>query len=244
MKYFSVIAMTTTISAQFRSIRSTEDGLEEGARKLPAIKGMLGELMGITDAEVAIRIKNYGCFCFIDNDKTAAHKYRQHAEPLDELDTLCKKLFKSERCLQTDHNDGAYTKSCDAYDGFTWHIDATSGEITCGNADPAKRLRDGDDDPNNCEMALCETEKAFAIEVEALLNSGTFTANPEYKSMGDLVYDGYCGAERGADKVGGDGEKDTKPIMSCCGDGLERQTFNGLFDECCADGSVRAIGSC
>lgn len=231
----------------------TQDPLQENqqasfqsGRKLPQVKGMLNNITEYTLEETADIVKNYGCFCYVTGDRLPGARYNAHAKPVDELDQLCKKLSRAERCLAIDSDNGKYIegKDCEISSGYHWFVDRSTGqdEITCGFENQHRRDKHLQDSGKNCRMELCNLEKAFAIEVKKLLENKNFVNNPDYFKMSQEKYNDNC---KPSHPGNGDGEHSSfLPSLACCGTGLHRKSYNSISYDCCDDGSIRPYGLC
>jgi len=168
---------------------------------------------------VSKRLQNYACHCFPGNNRVAGG-----AGPAqDGIDNLCKKLSRCHKCIEGDYGISAFNAEWDADLGkYRWSADL-NGDITCAaNTEQFKR-------------DLCECDAAFATAmgaqwVDAEWDNGMWGNR---KNTGyTMDYDNVC--------VGSQGQTQTE----CCGAYPDRQPFQALSHECCADGSVATVGSC
>lgn len=235
-------------------------------RRLQDVKTMVSNMTEMTLGEIGSFIKNYGCFCYGSGGnkgsngvhKIPGQRFNHAATPVDELDALCKRHFKAQKCLEIDSENGLYADSvgkegssghCDLSSGYTWHVDENQN-VVCGNKSLKKRKKEGDDEPNNCKMELCNLEKSFAIQVKNLLNSPDFQKNGDFYKMTPEQYNQACGEPKIA-RANKNNYKDhpkekikAKDFFACCGSGIERRSYSLLVEECCDDGEVKMIGMC
>jgi len=167
---------------------------------------------------VSKKLQNYACHCFPDNMRMAGG-----AGPAqDGIDSLCKKLARCHKCISDDYGISATTAEWDADVGkYRWSADL-NGDITCAaNNDQYKK-------------DLCECDAAFATAMGAQWNDAdwdvTMWANRKNAAF-TLDTASTC-----VGSPGGDAE--------CCGSYPNRQPFQTMSHECCADNSVATIGSC
>jgi len=224
----------------------------QSGRKLPQIKGMLNNITDYTLEETADIVKNYGCFCYVTGDRIPGSRYNTHAKPVDELDSLCKKLSRAEKCLAIDSQNGKYIqgKDCEISSGYHWFVDRSDpgpsgeGEIKCGFENQSRRDKHLQDSGKNCRMELCNLEKSFALEVKKLLENKNFVNNPDYFKMSQEKYNQVC-VEPYKKPRNTDGEHSGfLPAMACCGSGLRRRSYSTISYDCCDDGSIRPYGMC
>jgi len=175
-------------------------------------------------------IKDYGCFCYSGGQKIVGSKFNYHGPGVDEVDNLCRELFFKQKCFALDTANGYYDQSvCETDNRFRWYMD-DDNELQCGDrTDPSYYTR------RPCKMNNCELEKAFVLKVAELYLSGSYVQNKDWKFMSDDDYKNSCQAN-------GNGGKSAE--LKCCGNGIERRTYNTLMKECCEDGSVKIIGNC
>lgn len=211
LSLFGLIAISSKVSADL-------------GRKLGQTRSMLAIKLGLSEADAKQLLKGYGCFCYTQGQTSVGPAHNFHGQPLDELDQLCKKLYKAEKCINIDSTNGMYPKGCDIMQG-TRFTDNGLGDVTC------------DDDQNKCKIAMCEIENDFSSKVAALVNSG-FVLNPAnlIDWNDEAGYRARCPAP-GINN--GSGPAD----MECCGQGLARTMYNPLITDCC-DGKTASPGSC
>lgn len=200
-----------------------------GFRKLNQAKDMLAIKMGITDKEAKVLLRGYGCYCYPQNNNYVGPANGFNGEPVDELDRLCKQLYRAQRCLEIDSNNGEYPKICTVDQAYAYHQD-NSGDIICGEENaPVKQ-----DTRKECKIDMCNLEKDFVAKVSDLFNSG-YSKNGAFDDMSETDYENTCTRLINA------GGSPTE--LACCGTGIDRRTFNGLVNQCCND-QVSSLGSC
>lgn len=251
-EHSQLVTQTPEVTTQQPSANTDQNQSEQATnpiqmgRKLPHIKQMMTNITTLTINDVAKIIKNYGCYCYIDGNRTPGHKFNQAAKPLDKLDQACRKLYRAEKCLEIDSINGIYNGACSMNDGYKWHMDENTNQITCGDESERKRDKHNQDLPNgelntktHCKMSLCHLEKSFALIVKDLLDQG-FVNNPDYYKMNDSEYFDKCVKDYQNRKIPGMGNG----AMACCGEGVNRRSYNAMNSDCCSDGSVRPFGMC
>jgi len=200
---------------------------KQGGRKLGQAKGILSIMLGISEPDAKSFLRNYGCYCYPLMAQKAGPAFNYNGDPVDELDDLCKKLYRAQKCIDIDVADGVYETACDVEQGYGFF--QKDGDIVCG----AEENQDKDEKVA-CRINMCELEKDFASKVAALVNSG-FTHTESYKNMNEAQYQATC--QKTKNNSGSETE------LSCCGEGIARRTYNTITSECC-DNRVESLGSC
>lgn len=208
----------------------SDGGIQDGGRKLNQAKDMLAVVHNVSDREAKNLLRNYGCFCYPQGQNFVGPTNGFNGEPVDELDRLCKQLFRAQRCLQIDSDNGEYPKQCNNDMAYAFHQDANTGDVVCGeeNATAKQSTR------KDCKIDMCELEKDFVSKVSDLFNNG-FVKNAAYENMGQSDYEATC-----ARNSAGGG---TQSELACCGAGIERRTYNSVVNMCC-NNEVSSLGSC
>lgn len=220
MKFFTLSACASVALA-------ATTGTSELGRKLGQTKDILSHYLDMESTEAKNFIRNYGCYCYPLLSATAGPAFNFNGEPLDELDDLCKKLWRAQKCIEIDSENGTYEKGCALNQSYATHLNEKD-EVVCGtkdNQENAEKL--------SCRFNMCELEKDFAAKVAVLVKSG-YQRNMAYKNMNEGEYRNTC------QRVAGSG---TETELACCGTGLQRKTYNTLTSTCCDD-RVESFGSC
>jgi len=176
------------------------------ARKLPQIKQMVTHMTDLTLGQVSKIIRNYGCYCYVGKSKLPGTiSGKGNIKPLDPLDEACRDLWRAEKCLAVDSENGVYgeKRHCSMKSGYKWHLDEANS-IKCGDEDPEireKKRQDGgkNGDEANCKMDLCELEKSFAIRVKKIFDNG-FEKNNDFYKMSESDYNEKCSPPEKSDK--------------------------------------------
>lgn len=219
--YYSITAaLVATTSAKPEKV---------GGRKLGQTKDILSILTGQSSQATKNFLRNYGCYCYPLMSQKAGPAFNYNGDPVDELDDLCKKLYRAQKCIEIDSSEGLYENECSIDQGFGFYQD-DNGEIVCG-AEENQSEKDG---KYACRVNMCELEKDFAGKVQALMNSG-YTQNNSYKNMDEADYQNTC--VKTPNGSGADVE------LSCCGVGIQRRTYNTITSTCC-DNRVESLGAC
>lgn len=191
--------------------------------------GIMDMIYGVVNTSysrkvLATMVENYGCHCFIDNSRIPGGK----GPPVDQQDSLCRKLSQCHSCVSLDYQN--HKKKCDPDVGnYRYTIDGTLKTISCDdqkNKDPCKRN-------------ACECDRNFALEFAKIWDDSTynryFWKNKFNIKAGTPTFDmdSTC-------QVTSFGS----PKNQCCGSYPERKPFNSVLYDCCADGSVKSVGSC
>jgi hypothetical protein len=215
-----------------------------GVRNLAMARSMLSEILtgntlnGEDPYKLANSlIKEYGCFCYPEGQKTVGSKFNYHGAAVDEVDELCRNLFFKQKCFPIDSENGFYDGiNCETDNRFRWYMDNDTNLPVCGDRqDPNYYAR------KPCKMNNCELEREFVIKVAELYQNG-YQANPDYKKMDDASYQAACPAVQGT-------PTGKSRDLQCCGTGNARRTYDSVIKECCLDTNgketgVKIIGNC
>ena len=240
MKFLTLLPLTL-VAAQDLQPDQDLDAIDEFqglGRNIKTTRDMLTvALNGLTGSDspayvAKILVKNYGCYCFTNGNKIVGSRFNYNGPAVDQLDNLCRNLYNKQKCLYLDAEEGLYNgQNCEATTKFEWYQDI-NGDIQCGNPnDPSYVWR------RPCKMNNCYLEREFVEGAVAWYTNSNFNMNTDYRNMNDSEYISTCG-------MGGQGGNGSHQELKCCGEGVERKTFNSLIKECCVDGSVAFIGSC
>lgn len=222
--YYSITAALIAVTSA-----RPEKSDKPGERKLGQTKDILSILTGQSTQETKNFLRNYGCYCYPLMAQKAGPAFNYNGDPVDELDDLCKKLYRAQKCIDIDNAEGNYETECTLDQGFGFYQD-NSGDIVCG----AEENQDERDGKYACRINMCELEKDFAGKVAALINSG-YAHKSEFRNMDEAEYQASC------PKVKNGSGADTE--LSCCGSGINRRTYNTITSDCC-DNRVESLGSC
>lgn len=212
-------------------LADSEEGLPGNAtRTLATAKGMLAFLTGDHYTDTRDFIKEYGCYCYPQAHKTVGPLYGYSGPALDPLDEACRQYFLASKCLAIDGAEGRLGKDfdCSADNRFQWYT--INDQIICGS-----ESKPGYHATRPCRNANCELEIEFVKVVADLYNSG-YEKTRAWSRPGTDEYQTMCppvpNANPGAN------------VLSCCGTGYARRTYNTLIKQCCQDGTTASIGSC
>lgn len=219
MKLFAT-CFTTTLMA-LTSAEETADG-----RKMGQTKSILAAILGMDESDAKALIKNYGCYCYPNNQNMVGPLSTTHynGPAIDDMDAACKALFRSQRCLQFDVANGSYAKACNVEEGFSYDVDSSSGTdvYSCSTSQSL------------CKQSMCEMELDFATNIAALV-AGGYAKDNSYFKMDNAEYAAACPTGMG-------GSGNGSP-MTCCGTGLNRKTYNPLIQMCCSE-TISSLGTC
>lgn len=215
-----------------------------GLRNLAMARSMLSEILtgrtknGEDPYNLANSlIKNYGCFCYPEGQKTVGSRFNFHGAAVDEVDELCRNLFFKNKCFPIDSDNGFYDGiNCEVDNRFRWYMDDATNLPVCGDRQDVNYYN-----RKPCKMNNCELEREFVIKVAELYENG-YQANPAYKKMSDADYQAACPATVGT-------PSGKARDLQCCGTGTSRRTYDSVIKECCVDGlgqetGVKIIGNC
>jgi hypothetical protein len=201
-----------------------------GGRKIGQTKDMLSVKLGISVEDAKDLVRSYGCYCYPHNQKNVgpSENHPYNGAPMDELDELCKKLYRAQKCVNLDSDAGKWTLPCTLDNAYQFYQD-NNGKVICENPN--------EKNPENkaCKVNMCELENDFTDKVVALFNSG-WQRNDDYFKWDENEYANRC---QKAPQVGNSQQSE----LACCGEGLQRKTFNSLVNQCC-DNEVQSIGAC
>jgi len=217
MKVISSIVLSTAAVHQVNAL----------GRKLGQTKDMLAHKLNMSDEDAKKLVRGYGCFCYALSSQTVGPHFNYNGDPVDELDALCKKLFRSQKCIALDNEAGLYDKECVIDNAYQWFTD-DNNNVICEEPNSTKK------NPNQCKINMCELENHFTDQVAALYNSG-FVQNDAYDRMDEDEYKNTCAHIPNKGKGGQD--------LACCGKGIERKTYNTVMNVCCND-ELASPGSC
>lgn len=201
---------------------------DAGPRKLGQTKDILAEYLGMSPADTKDLLKGYGCYCYVQDQNAVGPAFSYNGEPLDELDALCKKLYRAQKCIDLDATAGNWNKNCDIMDSFKIYEDGNGG-LTCEEPQGQDNT-----DRADCKLHMCYLELDFTGKIADLFNSGW-----DYQES----MKGWSASDYQANCVKQPSNTGSNTELSCCGEGLERKTFNTMVNQCCNE-EVTSIGSC
>lgn len=202
-----------------------------------------------------LRIFKYGCYCFPGNKaeygNVAMNNPRPRngytGPPLDELDALCYKLFKSEQCLEQKWQaDPVTAPYCNfthtASFNYKYSIDENKNTV-CGIGHFTNRKKQNylanNANTMSCKLDSCNLEDEFLNSfIDLVENQGFLDRfNRQHNMIHDDEYDSLC-VNPSRNNVGG-----PKQFDECCGVGLNRRFYNGAIHSCCNE-KVVPFGTC
>lgn len=225
MKFFALTAAYVAVANAAPS--SSENGVN--GRKLGQTRDMLAHYLDMDQNAAKNFMRNYGCYCYPLASQKVGPAFNYNAEPVDEMDHLCKKLWRAQKCIEIDSTNGVYEKACDVGQAYGMHLNEDTNELICGTEENQSQQ-----DKLSCRFNMCELEKDFATKVADLVKSG-YERNQAYKNMNEEEYRNTC------ERVAGSG---AETELACCGTGLKRKTYNTLTSQCCDGDRVESFGSC
>lgn len=173
-------------------------------------------------------------------------RFSYSGDPLDEFDSLCRDLWRSQKCLRWDFED--VDKSCDTTSDYSWYRDVSIGEeetvddldkrktleyqrqqLKCGEVDDNNQMSSprpstGTSGGNQCLKDNCNLELQFITKVMELINAGVKLNDDLH--MFDSTYKTKCfhpGMRMGAQKVN---------YNQCCGEGFTRRPYSEEYFSC------------
>ena len=145
---------------------------------------MLGKLLNSKFPNATMAwdyLTQYGCYCHQQGEKMPTSKLGYHGPALDELDELCKKSFRAQKCLKNE-----FEKEFDTSDStslkYFWYLDSTTNEIVCNNE---KFPTWADEKSNQFRVQNCEIQKEFVLEVIDLIENQGYEKKSAYQKLGN-----------------------------------------------------------
>lgn len=238
-----MVKIVATFAALLSVVAAQDSNPADGGRKFSALVEMvLSQITTTKDAgTVSKMIQNYGCHCFPNSDSAQDRIVGGLGQPVDDLDGQCRSLYRCKKCV-----DIEFPGACDADQG-KYKYTVTGATIDCSsNTEP-------------CKEAQCECDKDFAMQM------GTFWDDANHNvfywlnkkniatqaNAGNAVFDytATCvpsGANLTPDACCGNAFPSKIPYntgnRACCANSA--RTYNSVTEECCADGSIKAPGTC
>lgn len=179
---------------------------------------------------VSVKLQYYGCYCFIDENYGApaiGGLEGNKGDPIDAMDKLCLDLYRCHRCIYDfDHPADV----CSVESAYRSYFNDKNGEFTCLNKNSA------------CQKAQCECDKEFVHKIADLWTNRldtTWSYDKYYwkfrkNKMNTFSYKNTC-----VSKGGRNNNAD-----QCCGLPGNKRPYNSMNADCCADGTLAAIGTC
>jgi len=212
--------LTIATLALFHGAQANFESMDELVKLDPSMRD-IATILG-DDSMAAIR--NYGCWCFFDDD----HGQGKGA-PVDAVDAICKNLHMGYDCAMMDYAEATGNDDCVPWDvtynaGVSFGIGALVD--TCNNLNA-----------DLCAQYACMVEGAFVINIiGAFLNVGS--VNPSNLPQNGFDFRASCPVNSGSqtDERACCGilpfRYPYKPIdRQCCG----ASTYDPSMMDCCAD---------
>ena len=174
----------------------------------------------IDQAEISQKLQNYGCHCFQEMNDLV----RGQGPPVDELDNLCKKLFKCHQCVNKIDYPG---EGCEFTSSYKYQ---QVPELFC---EPVGTN-------TACQKEQCECDLKFAEELAELWVGDDWEFNNFYWKQRKNVKKNPTFDKEAVCYQSGSAEETDK----CCGQPGSRVPYNSDLRECCTDGKLRGFGAC
>lgn len=218
--------MKTIISSAIMALAtvSADDSID--GKKLQQTTDILSHILPSSSAIAKSNVFRHGCYCFSRPGALVGPRNGYHGPPKDELDALCRDLFRAQKCLPSDIAD------CDADRAYPFTKN-NDGSVSCG-PDPVQFPKWATKANNACKLSTCELELEFAEAVKALYDGGFDADAAGFSYIKDTDYDAVCPSNPTGIPP---------PALSCCGIGTKRKPFNTVTEQCCGDNIV-SPGSC
>ena len=237
MKFLGTFALFSFQSYQIlaQQEQGSSDIEDISGRKLNQIWNMLYHIEPSFNSEPDSRqfILKHGCYCHASGASPVGSRNGYHGAPLDELDALCRDLWRSQKCLNHEESD-ADDEKCPTTVAYAFEKngdkDNNDASIACGRASSDRWMNK---DEHQCDIKLCELEKEFAYKVKELIASG-FQRDPSISKIADAEYEQFCP---------NNGFAEQRENFACCGEGIGRKPFDPVTKQCCAD-RITEVGSC
>lgn len=148
----------------------------KGRRMPRAVKETAQQLRGkVTKLNDYIKGKNtweylfrYGCYCFPQLASVVQPSFGYAGKPVDQLDELCMKLYRAQKCLVMDREDAGDSEICDVEAPYDFYVSRRGKKTVCSTKH------------DDCVIQNCELEAAFTDEVKKIIEDG-YKRNPDYK---------------------------------------------------------------
>jgi len=177
-------------------------------------------------------IKNHGCYCFSSDTKLAAPRNGYSGPALDELDELCLKLYRAQKCLHLE--ESTEEKEC-VLDRKYPYEKVSNNEVVCGKPNLTGKKLDKWTAKNQCAIKNCELEYEFALAVKDLIEVQKYQqTNKKISNISNGRYNSMCVQPRSSSKV---------DDFQCCGNGISRRPFDYENKKCCNE-VVSPWGEC
>lgn len=224
-----LIATTSLLLLSASSTFATENvatsDVVDANRKLKQASLMLAHILPSSYSDARNGLFRHGCYCFRRAGGMIGSKNGYNGAPLDALDSLCRDLFRSEKCLQAD------IENCDNDRAFPY-TENDDGSVTCGQ-DLSQWPNWLDNEANQCKLKLCQLELEFATTLKQMIADG-FVADPSISNINNKDYDTMCPPPTPGNPP---------PELECCGSGINRRPFNAVHQQCCSN-EIVSFGSC
>jgi len=193
MKLAFATAIVSTVYA-LPATNSTTTPLVKQQRRFEDFKRLFEAVFDPTEMN---KIYGYGCYCLNRGDRPQTG-YFSGVEPVDEVDELCHKWSKCNRCAARDHDDTCTPESTK----YKFQVlNRDTREIKCTNPE------------GSCARDLCECDKWAVQNMDDVLD------NTQTKFLASEGFDAFKEC-----KIQKNREKSVRGDVQCCGD-YPRLTF-------------------
>ena len=178
-------------------------------------------------------LMQYGCYCHQVGEKMPTSKLGYHGPALDELDELCRKSYRAQKCLENE-----FEREFDMADPislkYPWYLNNTTNEIICNLE---KFPNWANKKSNQFRLKNCEIEKEFVLEVIDLIENKGYERNMDFHNLGTNRYRKVCKYDTPLNP------RNLYDNKECCGVGLTRKPYDSVLAQCCGNEIVN-LGSC
>ena len=218
---------------------------EENSRALSQQANMLNQLLNSKFPTTTLAwdyLMQYGCYCHQKEEKMPTSKFRYHGPALDELDELCRKSYRAQKCLENEY-DREFDLSDPMSLKYPWYLDTETNEIVCNSEKNPKWAKKKS---NQFRLKNCEIERQFVLEMIDLIENQGYEKNSGFHKLGDQKYQKVCKSDHryyintyeSNEFIYAGNSND-----ECCGVGLSRKPYDTVLAQCCDD-KIMDLGSC
>lgn len=187
----------------------------------------------------------YGCYCFPEVFDGTGPRFSYSGDPLDQFDSLCRDLYRAQKCLRWDFEDE--NKNCDTGSDYDWYKNLyihqnmnnlsakqQREQVICGSRNPKDNVHNDHEHENArpvqnaCKIDNCELEIEFIKNIVQLIDDG-IEKNDRYH-MFDKDYKNNCYHR------GGYMDANSVSYNKCCGQGFTRRPYSELHFKCGDEG--------
>jgi len=205
---------TLAFSSATGNFNSTDAPLTKAPRRFADFKRMFYAFFSHEDLT---KIYGYGCYCLNLGDRPLSGMM-SGVVPVDEVDHMCFKWTKCNRCASMDHGESCSAETTK----YRFRINAQTEDIIC--TDPE----------GSCGRNLCECDRHATYQLRDMLEG--VSAKSEFLAHNGFNADVQC-------KRRVNTRSQAEPNLQCCGQYPHRFPFNSNQKQCC-ENKIMSINSC